>query len=445
MNFDDFQKTVVKEAAAAGLKDYDLYYAESESTDTSVFNGEIAGFTSDREGGACFRCIVNGKLGYCSTELFTEEEANRIVSKAIENASTIETDNEPVIFKGSDSYAQVEPAQVQEVDMRKFAMDLYQKVLAVDPRVQPSSECTVMQAGGRIHMVNSYGLSLSNTYTLQGLMQQAIIREGEEQYDSHKTCFEPFDQMDTDSFAAEAVNDAIDKIGGGPVETGKYPVVLDAKAFSSLLSAFFPIFSAKAAQQGMSLLAGKEGQQIASPIVTIIDDPMYPDSPAKAPFDAEGVATRCKMVVENGVFKTLLYNLETAKKAGVESTGNASKMSYAAPVNISPFTFYLKPGEISKEDLYKQVGNGLIITSLSGLHAGLNAITGDFSLLANGYRITDGEKAGYVNRITVSGNFFDLIQKIETIGSDLDFGFPRGFSRIGSPSVYVPELSVAGK
>ena len=124
-----------------------------------------------------------------------------------------------------------------------------------------------------------------------------------------------------------------------------------------LLSAFSSVFSGKSARLGLSLLAGKEGIEIASPCITITDDPFDPNCPMQTPFDAEGVAAYTKNVIEKGVLKTLLYDLTNAKKAGVESTGNASKSSYADTVDISPFCFSIKPGKYSLEELFAVASN----------------------------------------------------------------------------------------
>ena len=138
---------------------------------------------------------------------------------------------------------------------------------------------------------------------------------------------------------------------------------------------------------------------------------------------------------------TLLYNLKTAASAGVKSTGNASKASYASIVGISPFTFFIRPAEeCGLEDMLKEAGSGIYVTEVTGLHAGANSITGDFSLSSAGFRIVDGRKEAPVKNFTVSGNFFTLLKEIERVGSDLDF--VRG--KFGSPSVLVRDIAVAG-
>ncbi len=444
MTFELFQEQVTAAAKDCGLTSYELYYTASDSKSVSALGGEIDGFSSDGEQGASFRCIVNGKMGYASTELFTAEEAKRIVAKAVENASTIESDNEVFIFAGSPSYREVPEKKLEEADLKDLALKINQATLNKDPRVEKSSSASASMASGVVRLVNSEGLNLSASYCRQGAGASAVVRSGEEMFNAYERKMDvPFSEIDPEEVAKTAVDKAIDKIVGKSVPSGKYDVVYDHDAFGSLLMAFSMIFSAKSAQQGMSLLKGKEGQQIAKEFITIVDDP-FCEGYERA-FDGEGVATYTKNVVENGVFKTLLYNLETAKKAGVETTGNASRASYSAPVGIAPFNFYIKPGTASQEELFEKVGNGLLITDFAGLHSGLNPITGDFSLMASGYRIENGKKTTYVNGITVSDNFYEVLKNVEEVGSDLEFGFSRGASRIGSPSILARNVSVAGK
>ena len=163
-------------------------------------------------------------------------------------------------------------------------------------------------------------------------------------------------------------------------------------------------------------------------------------------FDGEGVATYRKNVIENGVLNTLLYDLVTAKKAGKESTGNGLRGSYRGAVGIAPFNFYLKPSEKSREELFARAGDGsLYVTELKGLHAGANAVTGDFSIESEGFLIENGAEGRAVRSFTVAGNFFTLLESIEAVGSDLRFGIPGGFTLFGAPSVLAKNMSVAGK
>ena len=140
------------------------------------------------------------------------------------------------------------------------------------------------------------------------------------------------------------------------------------------------------------------------------------------------------------MFRTFLHNLKTARKDGVATTGNARKVGYASSVHVAPTNFYLKPGKRTPEEMLREIGEGLVITEVSGLHAGANPISGDFSLLAKGYAFREGRREKPVEQITVAGNFYELLMAVRELANDLTF--PMG--GVGSPSVDVGELSVSG-
>ena len=213
----------------------------------------------------------------------------------------------------------------------------------------------------------------------------------------------------------------------------------------SLLSVFSSAFSAKAVMDGMSRLKGQEGEKIAADIVTITDDPQREGESAGTNFDAEGVATHRKSVVEAGVLKTFLHNRETALAMGKETTANASKAGYSSPIGIRPYSFAIEPGDKTQDELFALAGEGIYITSFSGLHAGANPVSGDFSLQSAGFMIRDGKKCEAVKSFTLAGNFFELLKSIAAIGDKLERGLSSGLTGFCSPDVFVPEMSVAGK
>ncbi|MBR2036300.1 MAG: TldD/PmbA family protein, partial [Lachnospiraceae bacterium] len=234
--------------------------------------------------------------------------------------------------------------------------------------------------------------------------------------------------------------------GKESVASGIYDIVLSKEMAATLLATFSNIFSADAAQRGLSLLAGKEGTEIANELVTIVDDPFCEETFLRMSFDGEGVATYSKNVVAKGKLVTLLHNLATAHKAGVASTGNGRKASYAGSVSVMPYNFYLaKGGAGTCEDIFKETGKGIYVTSLNGLHAGADAVTGDFSIASEGFRIEDGKKSHAIKNFTISGNFYELLNKIALVGDDLEFLTPRANGCFGAPTVMIKQISVAGK
>jgi len=246
------------------------------------------------------------------------------------------------------------------------------------------------------------------------------------------------DDFEMDKFIETVKDNLITKFGASSVKSGTYNVIFRNDAFIALFRAFFSNFSSYSIQKGLSLLQGKTGTKIASEIFTLSELPMYDKALTKFPFDTEGVLTYDKDIIADGVFKTALYNLKTANKEGIPSTGNGFGGAIGA-TNI-----VVKPGEKDLEGLYQSVGEGILITEVSGLHAGVNPISGDFSLLSEGFMIEAGKRGRPVEQITISGNFYDLLQKITEIGNDTT-NVPGSRGEFFCPSVIVSDMSIAGE
>ena len=447
MRFEEMKQALIKAAEAEGLEQYEIYSCMEENISAETLKDEISSFASSTSGGICFRCIVNGKMGYASGELMTEDAMEELVKNAVSNAACIDSDDEVFIFAGSPAYTKLPEREIKLTDaatIRDTALALQRQTYAASDKVSDGTQSAAVSVTEEIHLYNSNGLELSNRVGVSVAYAMPVVRDGDEAQEHFE--FGVGSDMETlKDLPAKAVQGALDKMGAGLVDSGKYDVIFDGRQFRQFLSAFSPVFSAKNAQLGLSLLAGKEGEAVAAPCVTLVDDPMREGSPMQTPFDGEGVATKRRNVIENGELKTLLYDLTTAKKAGVESTGNGQKGSYSAPVAIAPYNFAIAAGEDTSEDLLSQVGNGLYITECKGFHAGANAVTGDFSIESAGFVIRDGKRAEPVKSFTVAGNFFELLKQIDRLGNEIKWAVPGSFTVFGSPDVLVRGVSVAGK
>ena len=448
MEFKAFKEAVVKAAAELGIKEYELYYSASEGTSVDTFKDEINEFSSSVNGGACFRCIVDGKMGYASTEELSDEQAVSVVKRAADNARVLENNDKQFLVSGGEEYEPLElkpyPLPTTE-EMIKTALEGQKALYAADPAVIDGTSTGVQIAKEVTNIFNSNGLDLSYENSMAVFFAAPVVTDGSEMSNEYDFKIGDISKLDLKDVAEKTVKEAKDMLGADVAPTGSYPVVFSPKAMTSLMGVYSGIFNSENAQKGLSRLLGKEGEKIAADIVTIVDDPFYKDSSMPINFDAEGSPTHCKSVVENGVLKTLLYNLKTAHIAGVKTTGNASKAGYSSSVGIRPFTFYIAPGDVSEEELLKKAGNGVYITGLGGLHAGANAITGDFSLQSSGFMIEDGKKTKAVKSFTVSGNFYSLLNQITALSNEVVLPRPFGITSFGSPTVLVEGLTVAGK
>ncbi len=452
MTYQEFKEAVIRYARENGIADYELYYTESESASVEIYQEEVKSYSTQNSSGVCFRCVLDGKAGYASTENPTEEEAKSLVLRALDNAGSIESEEKAFIHEKGDRYAALEEstmAQPTGGELTDAALALQKELYRADQRVTDGTQAYMAYEAEKYALYNSKGLDLEDRVKSAMCYAMPLVADGGEMYDGFEMKIGDRKDFDIKAIAADAVEDAVSAIGAGSVPSGKYTVVFSNKTMATLLMTYASVFSAEAAQKGMSLLNGKEGEKIAADFITIVDDPSYHRSVIKRSFDGEGVATYAKNVVEDGVLTTLLHNLKTAANAGVKSTGNAGRPSYASVIGVSPFTFYIRPdGEAGEkaagkvpEDLLRKADSGIYVTELTGLHAGASAVTGDFSLSAKGFLIAEGAKAAPVKNFTVSGNFFDLLKNVEVLGKDLDF--VRG--TFGSPSVLIRNLAIAGE
>lgn len=448
MTFNAFKELVIAECAAQGITEYELYYQAGSSTSVDTFQHSLNEFSSSYSGGLCFRCIVGGKMGYASTEALSAEQAKFVVAKAVDNAMNLEAEEAVFLGEGGQSY---EPMEDKSYDLPtteeliNTVLATTEKLYAADPSVIDGCQTQGIIETSEIAIYNSKGLDLHHENKVSGLVVVGVVSDGKEMSNDYQIKLGKLDEIDADKLVRKAVDDAKVKLGGEVAPTGQYPVIFNPGAMSSLLGVYSSIFNSESAQKGLSRFVQAEGTVVAAPCVTLVDDPFHKDNPEPINFDAEGSPTHKKNVIENGVLNTLLYNLKTAAVAGKKTSGNASKAGYDAPVGIRPFTMYLENGSISEEALLAQAGNGVYITSLGGLHAGADPISGDFSLQSSGYMIENGKKTTYVKSFTVAGNFYDLLKNIVALADNCELPRAMGMTTFGSPSVLVDGLSIAGK
>ena len=444
MDFKTFKEQVFAAAEGKNLTQYEIYYQGCNSTVATAFQDEINEFSASNDGGVCFRCIYGGKMGYASTEAL--DDAEGLVTRAMDNAAVLEADEQVFLAENGQNYRKWSGKNYKLPDTKQ----LLELTLAAQRGLYAAGAEDGTSARGVaeenvIELHNSGGLSLKTKVNICALILSAVVSKGAEKATHYKFTLSAPESFDIPEICGEAVRLAREKLGGGVPQTGACPVIFDPQAMSDLLGVFSEIFFASRAQKGLSKLAGKEGQVIAAPCVTIMDDPFHPQSPIPMTFDGEGSPTKTKKVIDGGVLSTLLYNLKTAHVAGKKTTGNASKAGYSSDVGTRPYAFYICGGDKTEEELLREAGSGVYITSLAGLHAGANAITGDFSLHSTGFLIENGKKTDFIKGFTVAGNFYKLLQDVRAVANNSCLPEAIGMTAYGAPSTLVDGLTVAGK
>jgi PmbA protein len=240
-----------------------------------------------------------------------------------------------------------------------------------------------------------------------------------------------------ESVGLEAARRTVRKLGARRVPTQRVPLVFAPEVSDSILGAIIGAINGNAVYRSSSFLAGKLGETVAGSNLTVIDDGTTRGGFGSAFFDGEGLPTRRKVVLDRGVLTSYLLNTYTARKLGLQSTGNASRGLAGSP-GISAGNFYLEPGEKTPEEILAEIPNGLYVTDLIG--HGVNIVTGDYSHGASGLWIENGELAYPVEEITVAGNLKEMLYNITSIGNDLIF---RG--SVACPTIRIDGMTIAGE
>jgi PmbA protein len=234
----------------------------------------------------------------------------------------------------------------------------------------------------------------------------------------------------------EAARRTVAQLGSKKIATQECPVVLDPEVGRSIVGTVFAVANGSSFWRKSTYMLGREGTPVASSLVTIVDDPLIPRGPGSRPFDGDGLPTRKNVLVQDGVLQTVLCDVYSARKLGRRSTGSAGR---GVGGNPGPTTsnLILQKGEGTREELLRDTGRGLYVTSMMGF--GFNPVTGDFSRGAQGFWIEGGELTYPVSEITVSCNFDDLLKRIDKIAGDLDLR-----SSTAAATFRISHMTIAG-
>ena len=438
-----FAKELLNTALDMGCDGAEVCITDSRDFGAGVLSQQIEDYSVSSTFALGLRVQLKGKNGYAYTE--APEDARSLAEEAMDSARSVGSEDEhPMAQPGEYPRVQQKPdafAGMEEVDKIELCKALEREAMAIDPRVKRAAVCRVFSAEGSFAIYNTNGLEAERTERVSGCYIEPVLEQEGEVRDGFAFRVDG-EAANIADCAKEAVEEGAAQFGAAPVAPGEYSIILRNDAAASLLGAFSGMFSADAAQKGLSPLGGMEGQPIGSDLISITDDPLHPVSPS--PFDDEGVPSVRTAVVEKGVLKTFLHNLKTAKKAGVASTSNGGRGSAGSPVGVRPSNFFIEPGQGSLGDLMEKMGDGLVITDFSGLHAGVNPISGRFSLLCRGRLIQNGQDVRAVNEITVSGDFTGILARVKAVGGDIRFSMPGG-SCVGSPSLLIEGAAISGR
>ena len=394
--------------------------------------------------------VMKGKqVASTSTSDLTDHGIDRFVADALE---LVELSQEDPAAGPADPKLIIDPKTAPELDLYDpsgGAVNAAQAIdwatrgedaaMKFDPRITNSDGGSFSRTAGAVAIVlsNGFRAAYKGSYQSLSVVPMAEDEGGKKRRGYHWTAKRFLSELeDAKSVGEEAARRTLRKLGAKSVGTCEVPVVFDPDAARSLVGMLAGCAMGSSIWRKSSYLVGREGTQVASEMVTMIDDPLIPRAPGSRPYDGEGLASRKNVVVEKGILRTYLCDSYSARKLSRESTGSASRGG-SAGVSCSTSNFILSPGTDSRESIIKGTKSGLYVTDMMGF--GFNAVTGDFSRGASGFWIENGELTYPVSEVTISLNVDELYKRIDAIGSDLDLR-----TSVASPTLRVSKMTLAG-
>ncbi|HET8938740.1 MAG TPA: metallopeptidase TldD-related protein [Polyangiales bacterium] len=396
------------------------------------------------------RVMRGQQVAVTHTSDFTEAGLSRFIDDALELANLSQPDAfagppDPSLLSRASAHPDLQlfdPA-VNDMDAAR-AIDMAKRcekaALGFDKRLTNSEGANVSRQAGASALVTSGGFrgGVRGTYTSISVHPVADDADGKKRSGYYWSARRFAEQLeDPEAVGLEAARRTLQKLGSRKLDTQECPVIFDPDTGRSIIGLLASCINGGSVWRKSSYLLEREGQQVASSLVNIIDDPLIPRGPGSRPFDGEGLISRRNSVVEAGILKTFILDTYSAKKLGKKSTGNASRGS-SGGVGPSTTNLILQPGKQTAEALLKSTERAFYVTDMMGF--GFNAVTGDFSRGASGFWIERGERKFPVSEVTISLNLDEILKRIDGIADDLDLR-----TSICAPTFRVSGMTVAGK
>lgn len=447
MDYMQIAHEVVKAASAGGV-DAEAYIAVGSQTEIQVRQGEVEKLSYAGSKGLGLRVMRDGKMGYAHTSDFTPASLTKTVEMALTLSEITDADPNRTLPTPKpiqqDDLAIVDPSMLTATTEEKIA---FQKAVeaaafAYDARVKVSNLNNYIDNVNQVFLVNSKGFAGSYQSTFAGGYIMVMAVDG----DDRATGFgigvgRSFNAIDPQQIGREAGEQAVNLLGGRPVPTQVATVVYTPFAASGILGALSRALTAEAMQRNRTFLQDKLGETVASDVVTLLDNGRLPGGLATRPFDDEGNPTSATRLIDEGVLQAVLYDEYTARKAGVSSTGNASRQGHNTPPHLAPSNFYLQPGHQSPAEVIAGVEKGLYVVNTMNTHS-INPVNGDYSVSAQGFWIENGKLTHPVNNVTIALPLPQLLKNVQSVANDLTF-LPFDGS-IGSPTIRVDGVMIGG-
>jgi PmbA protein len=405
----------------------EAYVARGRDTEIVAYEGDVESLSSAETAGIGVRVVRGRRQGYAFAGSLDDDAVAETLAEARDNAE----------FASDDEWVGLaEPDGVPAADMDLWrdglavyptpdkvsaALELERAVRAGDPRIRQVESAEWGDSSVESAVATSTGVRASSRRTACYLSAFAVAGAGDDTQTGYGySVGRSPEELDPAKAAGDAVERATRLLGATKPRSTHLTVVLEPRITASLLGVLGGTLNGETVLKGRSLFADRLGDVVSVPQVTLLDDPTDPDAYGAARYDAEGLACRANVLIAGGVLQRFLYNTYAGRRAGTPSTASAVRAGYKSGPGTGARALRVEPGPSDPEAIMAQVGDGLLVQSVSGLHSGVNPVSGDFSVGAEGMIIRGGAPADPVREFTVASTIQRMLQNVVAVGSDLE-------------------------
>ncbi|MCU0310545.1 MAG: TldD/PmbA family protein [Acidimicrobiales bacterium] len=433
-------------AMAAGDEQVEAVVVRGLDTEIKVFEGEVESLSSAQSEGLGVRVVVGGRQGFAYAGSLDADVLGETLAEARDNARFATVDDHAGLAE-PDGVAPAELdlyraslAERPTDDKVALAVELERAVRAADPRISGIESAEYVDSLSEAAIVTTTGLRSLSRDSSCYVATYAMASDGPDtQTGFGFSVGREIDDLDVARAAADAAERATRLLGAGKPPSERVTVVLDPWVTAQFLGLLGHTLNGEAVAKGRSLFADRLGEQVASPLLTLVDDPTDPRAFTATDTDGEGLATRRNVLIADGVLDRFVHNAYSARRAGTTSTGNAVR-GYSSTPSVGCMAVTVLPGTADQAELVAQVGEGVLVQDVSGLHSGVNPVSGDFSTGAEGLRIRGGELADPVREFTIASTLQRMLLDVTAVGGDLEW-LPMNAAGV---SLVIRDVTVSG-
>ncbi len=435
----------VAEQANSG-EQVEAFVSQGSSTEVKAYDGEVESFTSATSAGIGIRVIQDGRVGFAHAGSLDEDVVAETLAEARDNRAFAEPDEwvslsepdggTPVVHDHWDDGVATMPT----ADKVQMAIDLEARVLAADPRVTGVRTAIYSDSSGEMALATSTGVRASDRGTGAHVSVAAMAKDGDDTQiaGGYDVDFGP-STLSIDKAATDAVHRVTRLLGATQPKTEKLTIVLEPRMASSIIGILVGMLNGERVLKGRTPFLDRVGEVIASPLLSVIDDPTDGRSFGATSVDSEGQTCKPLNLIENGVLGGFLHNTYTGRRSGEGTTANAVR-GYRSTPSVGAHAVIMAPGTGTLDDIIASVDNGVLVTAMSGMHSGVNAISGDFSVGASGLMIRNGSLAEPIREATIASTVQKMLTDIIAVGADTEWQ-PGGS---GPVSIAISDVSMSG-